>query len=522
MSNVEWDNDQRRYLPVAAEIEPAVAPVEVLRPTKAARSKAAVTAAGKRIPIGDQKSLVVFKRKQRWQQDAWDCYDTIPEVKNAMMQVGNLLSRIRLFPGWLENDDEQPLRLDDETLSIPNDLMQVATETLHRLASSLAGIPGIMKSYGQNWAIVGECYICKMAPGEGPQRDVNHEMWWIKSVDELVTHEGKLYALETAKQKPQDGELVEESRGDYVARLWQMHPHFAQDADSNMMAIIDLCEELQLLSQEARARIRSRMSAGMLTMPTEVSYGGADKTRSEGGGESGTDPFDEDLQEIIIAPIEDEGHPSAVAPVVLRGPAEFLKPEFIRWITFHRTEDDGLDTRREALARRVARGLPLPIESVLGHQETTFANAEQVSIDEYRAYIEPLVLMMVWSLTTGFYRPFLEEAGVDEETREKLVVWYDPSEIVTPPDQTDDALKLHEQYGISFAALRRAGNFTEADAPTDEEIALRILLQRSQVDPALAADLIRTLLGVDVTSGQEIDAPRPVDNAEGTGPDTGE
>ena len=55
-------------------------------------------------------------------------------------------------------------------------------------------------------------------------------------------------------------------------RLWQRHPRFSMLADSTMMGVLELCEELLLLTQSVRARARSRLAgSGILLIDERIS-----------------------------------------------------------------------------------------------------------------------------------------------------------------------------------------------------------------------------------------------------------
>ena len=73
------------------------------------------------------------------------------------------------------------------------------------------------------------------------------------------------------------------------------------------------------------------------------------------------------------------------------------------------------------------------------------------------------------------------------------VIWYDPSEVTTRPNRAEDADKGFTNHIISGDAWRKAHNFTDDDAPTSTEIALRLLLDKGNLTPELAESLLTVI-----------------------------
>jgi hypothetical protein len=67
--------------------------------------------------------------------------------------------------------------------------------------------------------------------------------------------------------------------------------------------------------------------------------------------------------------------------------------------------------------------------------------------------------------------------GISREEREKVCLWFDPSELMQDPDRAQAAKDAHEAGTISDASLRRALGFTDEDKPSEKEKLARTLTQ---------------------------------------------
>ncbi|MGH9095136.1 MAG: hypothetical protein ACRDXE_08240, partial [Acidimicrobiales bacterium] len=264
-----------------------------------------------------------------------------------------------------------------------------------------------------------------------------------------------------------------------------------------MRRVLAEAEALLLLSREIRATAKSRLSNGILLIPSELSFGPIDPTRDSGDGEETDDPFDDELAKAMITPIQEEGSAAAVVPLVIRGPAEAL--QHVSHIALDKTLDPVLDARIEQRILRIARGLNMPVEVTTGLMATTYANAVQVKQSEFEDHIEPRAVLVCDAVTSGYFQWALEQAGVDPKIARTIFVWYDAGALIIKPDQSEQAGNAHQDGVISDAARRKYQGFTEDDAPPDDEILRRLLLKGGRMDPFIEANLfILTKLAPDM------------------------
>ena len=103
--------------------------------------------------------------------------------------------------------------------------------------------------------------------------------------------------------------------------------------------------------------------------------------------------------------------------------------------------------------------------------------AAQVEESGIKLHIAPDAEMICHALTKGYLMPVLRAEG--ERLGEdlligpnggRIVMWYDPSEIVQRPDKSDDAILAYDRMEINGAAMRRETGFSESDKPTPEDL----------------------------------------------------
>ena len=204
--------------------------------------------------------------------------------------------------------------------------------------------------------------------------------------------------------------------------------------------------------------------------------------------EEADDQFEEELIAAMATPIEDESSASAVVPLLIRGPVDLGKE--IKHIKFERAFEDSMNARYERLLERILQGLDVPKDTVTGLANVKYSNAIQIDEALYKAHIEPMLLLIVDSLTVMFLRPYLKSQGWSQADVSRVVIWYDPSSVATRNDRAADADSGFEKMAISGDTWRRAHGFTEADAPSPTELALRILVEKGSFTPELSEALL--------------------------------
>jgi len=451
-----------------------------------------ITASAARLNLRDRtEARRVRQLKQGWQEDAWAYRDSIGEIRYANEFVANAASRMRVFPAVVNPAEPfgEPLPIADVP-GVPPEVVESAIRSMNDLAASRLSMSELMHTLSTNISVAGEAFVVGVTD---PETMVDE--WRIRSVDELMVRNDR-YALREVPLDPQGvfGWIELDPDWSYVARIWRSHPRFELLADSPMRAIMDVCEELLILSRSVRAVGRSRLTAGILKVPNSLST----TSSTDDNQDPESDPFIARLGEAMMLPISDEGTASAIVPLVVRGDADALKA--MEMLSLARPIDEVTMKLRPELIGRIATGLDLPREVLLGIADLNHWSAWQVDDNTFRHHLEPHVVQLVDCLSVGYLRPAMEqdadEQGWDAPTRawiDLACAWYDPTELVTHPDRSGDAILAYDRKELSGAALREAMGWTEADAPGSLEMAQRIVAStRTWPANALIALLART------------------------------
>lgn len=122
-------------------------------------------------------------------------------------------------------------------------------------------------------------------------------------------------------------------------------------------------------------------------------------------------------------------------------------------------------------------------------------NSNAVVIDDqyFRSNVEPLTLGMVDALTTVFMRQYLLAMGFSRSDAERVVIWYDPADVVVRPNRNEDATQGYDRYILSEEAWRRTHGFSEADAPSKDEVVQRLVISKGQLPDALTEALLQVM-----------------------------
>jgi len=467
-----------------------------------------LTAAAAQVNLQDKGEAELFKARRQsastsWQSEAWEYYDSIGEIKYAFNLVASVVSRIRLYAAAIQNPSEAPAPIDSVS-KVDGRLAAAAQRALDRLSSAYGGQPGLLKDAALNLQVTGECYLVQIPERIGSGLP---ETWDIRSVDELQIDSKGNYIINprrdvgggsSSMMSQGNKDAIALPKTSYVGRIWRAHPRYTQEADSSLRGLLDLCAELLLLNRTFRATARSRLNAGALYLPDGLSVAATpdpDYPYDEDGNyneqynpEEAADDFEDQLIDAMTTPIKDEDSASAVVPLIIRGPAEL--GDKIKQFKFERSFDPALSQRSDRVLERIMQGLDVPKDVVTGLANVKYSNALQIDEALYKAHIEPLMLLIVDALTIMYLRPYLIANGYSPEEVKNVCIWYDPSLVATRNDRAADADSGFEKMAVSYDTWRRAHGFSEADAPTPTEIALRLVLEKGMISPELTQDML--------------------------------
>lgn len=491
------------------------APFEAIAQPAPANSYRAMTAAGEKINLKSQDDIANMRYRvyAEWQQDAWGYYDAIGEIKYGFGMVAAVLSRVRLFAGLNLDPDSPPQSTldyrrridnlsDDENDrdvgqelkapdSITTEVMDYMEELVEDLALGPGGMSSFLRGYSLNMSVPGECYLVEI---DG--------IWSIKSSDEIVVDAGGQVILRRQRSLGGGANTVTSSGttiGDRVLpadteiiRVWREHPRYSLEPESSMLGLREACDELLTLQRMIRAVARSNMNAGILFIPDTLRAAGSSIAEDIQKEEELAEEFIATLIDNIGGPITDETNMATVMPTILTGPPDDGKA--ISYTQINRAVDQFLTERCDRALDRVLQGIDMPKDFVTGMANVRYTNSKSIDESLYKSHIEPMVLMLIDALNVGYFIPKLTAKfpKIDKRALRRLTVWYDPSEIITRVDPAEAADKGFDKFALSADAWRRSNGFSDTDAPSEQEQAIR-MLQKSAIPPELVTALFNTV-----------------------------
>ena len=387
-------------------------------------------------------------------------YDAIGEARYAWHFYPRMLMPLRIYPALLVDGKPEEI-----TEGPPVDL-------LDRIQDPGGGRKMIAKNYGRLIFGVGETFLLGTKLGSN-----DAEQWQCVWREELrfddagnVTHRVAEHEADNDSLKfrledsPPLDELPPNSAVAY--RMWTPHPRFSFWPDAPFLGVLDIAEELLLLTASVMATARARVvRSPIVTVPLELSPGSPDPTELPDD-----DPLNDPLLEKIIEHIEgiseDPTDPAALAPFLMWGTGEFL--DKIRAIWLHKSESDYAEQamRQECLGR-FGTGLDLPPEVIKGLIEGSHWSSWAVTDDMWTSHGRGVADQYVSDLGMSYLRPALKEQ--EYQDWKQVIVAYDASAVKVNPDRVKDAQQAWDRGAIGYKALREATNFDEEDKQTPEE-----------------------------------------------------
>ena len=338
-----------------------------------------LTAAAARVRINDKtetERMLKRKKSATWQSEAWAYFDLIGEIKYAFLLTGSIMSRMKLFVGYVDTPSSQPGRIEDVS-DLPENYLIATQRHFQRLESGFGGIPGLMRESSINLCVPGECFLVQEKAKPASKIP---EKWTIRSTDEVeVDTSGHAGLRQSSSSKGADGlELLPDDS--FIGRIWRPHSRYHEDADSSMRALLDLSAELLLLNRTVRATAKSRLNAGALFIPDGLSVAASpDITNEDGDFETAEDDtFEQELIAAMTMPIQDEDSASAVVPLLIRGPGELGNQ--IKQFSFQRSFDAALTERADRVLDRILQGLDIPKDIVTGLSQVKYALSTDTEI----------------------------------------------------------------------------------------------------------------------------------------------
>jgi hypothetical protein len=400
----------------------------------------AVLASAKRLAVPGKTSA---ERKPKidagWQDRAWMWYDVIGEFRFACAWVGNVLSRAVLHVA--RNGD----RATDGD----------AVDALNSLFGGPEGQKEMFRQLGVQFTVAGEGYIVGEDGGEKPD-----DQWWVVAASELSKN-GDEWKIGK-----------KEIKNPLVVRLWRPHPRVNGAPDSPSRAVLPVLSEIDGLTKHVAAQIDSRLAgAGILLLPDNISFATTStvKTDPDGGEQQNLalDPFLDELMQTMMTAIANRADASALVPILLQANGEYL--DKVRHLTFSTPLDEQAIQLRQEAIRRLALGMDMPPEVLTGTGEVNHWGAWQIEDASIKAHTEPLLQIIVSSLTEGYLWPYLEGTGMDPAEVREFTFVADTAMMRLRPDRSKEAMELYDRGVLSEQAVITETGFQPADGMNEEQ-----------------------------------------------------
>lgn len=364
-----------------------------------------------------------------WQVNAWRLWKLVGELHSPTTYIARVIARRinwRVTVGGQELEPEASIALLEQALGHAS-----LDETIRLLVLNL-------QVAGDMWIVQTRVSL----PSDAPAGTIDYS-WAV-------------YSVVQAKLK----EIIEaaQATGRAYRRVYDPDPTNLDHADSAMSAVIEPAEDLLTLSALSRAQSRSRIAqAGLMLVPSEAQF--------EGG-----DPFGADLEQAMTVAIQDVHSAAAVAPIKVEMPAEFI--EKVRHVGFERSFDEQVPPKMEQAIRRIALGLDVPPELLLGMADQNHWNAWITQEETYRGEIAPLAEKVAGVLEYIVFTQLAVEATIEP----------DPTELLARRSSVRDAIDGAAIGAVGLAYVRNAMGASETDAATPEDIAIMRAAQGGSLD----------------------------------------
>lgn len=361
--------------------------------------------------------------------------EPVGEVRYVVGWMADQMSRM----GWtitVDGEETWSLKLPNgETVTVVEDGDGESLRDGSKKILDLIGWnPNVVRQLTVNYFVAGQCDYCAI----GKKDSDEDPTWRVISVvhpdrDDII--EGALHT---------------------VPGLWP-HPANPDLPDAPLFGVLPVLEDISWLSRLSRSQSASRISMrGILGVADGLSFAN--------GGD-----FWQELLKSIKARMED---PTDVSPLVLRGAKALIEQDGagmggLSWVIPEFPYDNKIDDKITKLIQRLAYGLPIPPEILLGLSNQSRATAFQVEGNSYRAHIEPPAELIA-ALATEAISLLIPD--------KKIEVNPDPTELLARRHSVQDAKDALMVCAIGFGYYRQVLGIPDEAAPTAEELALLLTI----------------------------------------------
>ncbi|MFD7507881.1 hypothetical protein ACFV5N_00835 [Streptomyces sp. NPDC059853] len=446
--------------------------------------------------VSRRQVRTVLGQRQPWQAEAWDLYDRVSEIKSGTRWASNACSRARLYVGRVDPDgSSEPAPIDAQDEDEDQELVAQLLAPLNELAGGQDGQSEMLRRMSILLDVPGEMYLV------GYDDEQLGRRWVVASPSEIQSGGGGRIHL--ASQEIPGAQIRLHLDSASVIRIWHPHAQWAARPDSPMQALLDPLRELQGLSGHVMATTDSRLAgAGLLLASQDVVP--AKMGQSEGVNPAHGGALAQVLLEAMATPLKDRDSAASIVPLLLTAPGDVK--DKVEHLTFATELDTQVLPLRESAIRRVAVGMDMPPEQLLGMGDINHWGAWLIEASGIKLHIRPKLGLLCQALTSRWYRPSLRALGVDRP--EQYVIWHNTAALERRPDNGLEAAQAHERGLLSDISYLRALGYSRDDMPDDAEQERRTLLRIALAHPHLAPPILAEL-GITVPGLAEAAAAMP-------------
>jgi hypothetical protein len=485
------------------------------RHTPLARRAQAITAAATRVgaPEADptQGFGVSLPKPAEWAEKAWEYVQRIGELSYYVSWRSNAISRAFLIGATVDPLTGLPSAIEED-----DRVGQLVASIVRDIGGS--DQPQLLKRLTVFFTVPGEGYAAMLVDKDGNER------WYAFSRDEVSATGGQklIFTLPDKTKHEFQPEL------DLFFRMWDPDDRRAWDAKSPVRANLDVLQEIMRATQTIDNANSSRLiGKGVLFVPDEMNLPSQPAPRADRDTNSAPDPEwessnSQDLQDLLFqvgtTAYKDQNSMAANFPIVAAVPGEYA--DKIKHITFGTDIPETALKTREAAIRRLALGLDVSPERLLGLSVGNHWSAWAIGEDDIRLHIVPVLEIIAEAFTRFVLNPALEILGIEIGS---YVVHYDTSRLTQDPDRKAEALQANAVGALTNAALLRYLGFNEDDGYDLETLdgwkelardkAARDITQLPMLAPLAAPDGGLDIAEPAALPAAEPAAPPPVDDS---------
>lgn len=411
---------------------------------------------------------------QAWQIEGWRHYDICGELKSPARAIASMVSRAIVHIVEIDEDGRPGKPVSDAKYR----------EMSKQMLGGPDERPELLYLAALNIWLVGEEYTYVESP-KGQEQD----RWMVLSntqikksgADPLLEFDrplkhggGKIqYWLPEGKDKGKDKQRTSSNTG-LLIRTWTPHAQLPDLADSSVRSVISVLNLIEQYNKRSSAQNDSRLAgAGVLFMPDDFDFPRSDDEPDE----SPEDAFEAKLGDVMGRTLRDHANARSLVPIMVSVAAENI--DKIKWLTFETPLDEQTMPRLDQCIRRLALGLDMPPELLMGTGDLNHWNAWMSEASTHKAFVAPILARICHGLTEGWLQ------RVDPSATNRYMVWFDMAPLTVQPNRQQDGLAMWDRGLINDEAARKAGNWSEDDAHTAESYARWIVGRAVLANPQL-------------------------------------